>query len=65
MTFRDKFKDKTKVETSKLTNVTTGRIALSLIPFIGNYFIYKYKMPVDYKSAQLIIMITTVIAIIL
>ena len=27
---------------------------LSIIPFAGNYWIWKFEMPVDYKSYQLI-----------
>ncbi len=36
---------------------------LSVIPFVGNYFIWKYKMPTDYKSLQVIWTIVAIVAI--
>ena len=63
MTFKEKFKIRSKQERTKQTNVNLRRFLLSILPFAGNFWIWKYKMPVDYKSYQLIVLIVTLITI--
>lgn len=63
MSFRERWKNKNKSEELKTKGVTLRKFWLSIIPFAGNYWIWKYKMPVDYKSYQLICLIVLLITI--